>query len=364
MRHELARVDEHERAVRVRGVGERADVVDRAEHVRHRADREELRAVEQLVERREVEAEVGRERDPAQLDAAFGGEHLPRHDVGVVLHVREHDRVAGLQVGARPRVRDEVDRLGRVAGEDDLVGARRVDEAGDLAPRVLERGRGLLGDACRRRGGCWRSGCGSASSIASSTAIGFCADDAESRYTSRLPLTSRSRIGKSRLIGGDVERAHRRRLPRAVRNASKPRASTCERDLRAAGGDDAAVDEHVHDVGDEVLEQALVVRDREDAELRAGVADLGDAGRDLAQRVDVEAGVGLVEHRDVGFHHRHLQYLVALLLAAREALVEIPLLEAAVHAQALRPLDEAQADLEHREVVDALAAWRWPGARS
>ena len=50
VRHVLARVDEHERAVRVRGVGERADVVDRAEHVRHRADREQPGAVEQLVE--------------------------------------------------------------------------------------------------------------------------------------------------------------------------------------------------------------------------------------------------------------------------------------------------------------------------
>ena len=47
-----------------------------------------LRAVEQLVEVGEVEPEVVGERDPAQLDAAFGGEHVPRHDVGVVLHVR------------------------------------------------------------------------------------------------------------------------------------------------------------------------------------------------------------------------------------------------------------------------------------
>ena len=48
--HVLAGVDEDERVVRVGGVGERADLVDRAEHVRHRADREQLRAVEQLVE--------------------------------------------------------------------------------------------------------------------------------------------------------------------------------------------------------------------------------------------------------------------------------------------------------------------------
>ncbi len=85
-------------------------------------------------------------RDPAELDAPFGGEDLPRHHVGVMLHVRQHDRVAGAEVRAGPRVGDEVDRLGRVAGEDDLVGARCVDEARDLAPGVLERGRRFFGD--------------------------------------------------------------------------------------------------------------------------------------------------------------------------------------------------------------------------
>ena len=77
---------------------------------------------------------------------------------------------------------------------------------------------------------------------------------------------------------------------------------------------------------------------------------------DLAQRVDVETGVGLVEHGHVGLHQRHLQHLVALLLAARESLVEVALREAGVHAEALGPVDELHADLEHREVVDALAA--------
>ena len=87
VRHRLAGVDEHEGAGGVGGVGERADVVDRAEHVRHRGDREQLGAVEEAVEVGEVEAVVVGEGDPAQLDAALGGEDVPRHDVGVVLHV-------------------------------------------------------------------------------------------------------------------------------------------------------------------------------------------------------------------------------------------------------------------------------------
>ena len=121
----------------------------------------------------------------------------------------------------------------------------------------------------------------------------------------------------------------------------------------------------MHDVGREVGEDPLVVGDQQDAELRAVRArtSLMPAAT-TRERVDVEAGVGLVEHREVGLHHRHLEDLVALLLAAGEALVEVALGEAVVHAEALRPLHELHADLEHREVVDALADGHAPGAGS
>ena len=88
---------------------------------------------------------------------------------------------------------------------------------------------------------------------------------------------------------------------------------------------------------------------------RAVLAHLFDAAAHDAERVDVETGVGLVEHGDVGREQCHLQDLVALLLAAREALVEVPLGEAHVHAEALGPVEERHAHLEDREVVDAPA---------
>ena len=91
----LGGVDEHERARRVRGVGQQPDVVEGAEHVRHRGDRQQLGAVEQSVEVGEVELEVVRDRDPAQLDAALGDEDVPRNDVGVMLHLGDDHRVAG-----------------------------------------------------------------------------------------------------------------------------------------------------------------------------------------------------------------------------------------------------------------------------
>ena len=76
-------------------------------------------------------------------------------------------------------------------------------------------------------------------------------------------------------------------------------------------------------------------------------------GHDL-QGVDVEAGVGLVEDGDLGLEDRHLEDLVALLLAAGEALVEVAVGEGRVHVEPLHPLHDRQAQLEHRQ-VDALA---------
>ena len=56
----------------------------------------------------------------------------------MMLEHRQHDPVARLQIGAAPALGDEVDPLGRAADEDDLVGRRRADEAGDPPPRRLE----------------------------------------------------------------------------------------------------------------------------------------------------------------------------------------------------------------------------------
>ena len=46
---------------------------------------------------------------------------VPRHDVGVMLHHAEHDLVARADASKTEARRDEIDRLGRRSGEDDLV---------------------------------------------------------------------------------------------------------------------------------------------------------------------------------------------------------------------------------------------------
>ena len=81
----------------------------------------------------------------------------------------------------------------------------------------------------------------------------------------------------------------------------------------------------MHDVGPQLVEQPGVVRDREHAQVVVGGHGL-DAAGDVAQRVDVEPAVDLVEHRELRPEHRELQRLGPLLLAAGELDVD-PTLE-------------------------------------
>ncbi len=64
----------------------------------------------------------------AQRCAFFFGEHLPRHDVGVMFHLGANDLVAFLEVSAPPRIRDEVDGFGGIARPDDLARGFGADE--------------------------------------------------------------------------------------------------------------------------------------------------------------------------------------------------------------------------------------------
>ena len=90
-----------------------------------------------------------------------------------------------------------------------------------------------------------------------------------------------------------------------------------------------AVHEDVDDVGLDVVEEALVVGDEEEA---TGLAAHGiDAAGDDFEGVDVEAGVGFVEDSVFGFQHHELEDLVAFFLATGEAFVDGTAGEGAIH---------------------------------
>ena len=84
------------------------------------------------------------DREKTELRAGLPGEDLPRHEIAVVLHLREEDDVALAEKRAAPGLRHEVNRLRGSASEDDLFLAGRVEEAGDPLARafVLLRGAG------------------------------------------------------------------------------------------------------------------------------------------------------------------------------------------------------------------------------
>src|SRR5438093_3734254 len=127
--------------------------------------------------------------------------------------------------------------------------------------------------------------------------------------------------------------------------------------LRAAGLDDPPVVEDVDAVGPDVIEEAVVVCDDDDA--RLGRLETVDRVGDDAHRVDVEAGVRLVHDRHLRLEHGQLQDLGPLLLAAREALVEVAGRELVVHAQLGHGRAHAPTELDRRglalDVLDRLA---------
>src|SRR5260370_21401729 len=116
-----------------------------------------------------------------------------------------------------------------------------------------------------------------------------------------------------------------------------------EGEVRAAGLDDAPLIHHVDHIRRNVVQDALVVRDDQHAHARA--TQRVHPLRDDAQRVDIQAGVGFVQDRHARLKHRHLQDLRALLLAAREPLVQIAADEAAIHLGELHLLVEQLAEL-------------------
>ena len=134
----LRAVDQHRNAV---GVGDPRHLFDRhqrAEHVRHVGDRHHLGArTDQLLEFVDQEVSLIVDRRPFDHRALAFAEEMPRHDVGMVLHDREDDLVAGLDALAAERIGDEVDRLGGIAGEDDLFLAPGIEKCRHFFARAF-----------------------------------------------------------------------------------------------------------------------------------------------------------------------------------------------------------------------------------
>jgi hypothetical protein len=142
----LGAVDQHGDAAGVRAPHHLLDGHDGAQHVGHMRDGHHPRALaQQRLELVDQELAAVGDRRPLQHAALALAVEVPGHDVGMVLHDREHDLVALPEVRAEG-ARDQVDRVRQVAGEDDLLHRRRIEEAAHGLARVLEAGGGGVGE--------------------------------------------------------------------------------------------------------------------------------------------------------------------------------------------------------------------------
>lgn len=143
----LGAVDDHDRAVRVRCVGHRADGEDGAEDVGDVREGDDPGAgAQQGVVGGEVHGAVVVQGDDPQPGALLGAQQLPGDDVGVVFEGGEDDLVAGAHASAAPGLGDQVDAFGGAPYEDDLLGPPGPDETRDPASRALQQGGGLTGE--------------------------------------------------------------------------------------------------------------------------------------------------------------------------------------------------------------------------
>ena len=134
----LAAVDQHRNAARMRDPHDLLDRRHRAQRIRHMGDGDELRAVGQaLLEFLDVEHAEIVDRHPDQLGALPFADEMPRHDVGMMLHDREHDLVALADVRHAEAIGDRVDRLGRDLVKTISSVLRRVQEAAHRFARLF-----------------------------------------------------------------------------------------------------------------------------------------------------------------------------------------------------------------------------------
>ena len=122
----LRAIHEQQRTRAVHLFGDLRDRVDRAERVGHVLKRNEPRLlVQQRIELVEAVPPLVIDVDVADACADALREHLPGHEVGMVLENADDDLIAGLDVLDAPRARDQVHALGRAAHPYDLAGIAR-----------------------------------------------------------------------------------------------------------------------------------------------------------------------------------------------------------------------------------------------
>src|SRR6185437_757753 len=133
MHRALRTIDQHRNAVRMREFDDFFYRHRGAKNVRHLRDGDHFGSrCEQLLEFVEQKIAFVVDRRPLDHGTLALAQEMPWHDVGVVLHDRKNDFVARLDALTTERVGHKIDRLGGVAGKDDLFGALGIDKTANF----------------------------------------------------------------------------------------------------------------------------------------------------------------------------------------------------------------------------------------
>ena len=130
------------------GMGDGGEFLDRIDspqyvaHVRHR--HQACAGGEQLFIGFEVELACFVDRYDLNDNAFSVAEHLPRHNVRMMLHRAEYDFIAGLHAGLAETRRDKVEAFCRAACEDDFVARPGAYKAGHAFTGLFVEFGGLL----------------------------------------------------------------------------------------------------------------------------------------------------------------------------------------------------------------------------
>ena len=146
VRHRLAGVEDRQRADRLGALHQLRDGCDGPGDIRMMAEGNDFDIAIQL-QRVDVDTAFRADRVPLQRCAGAPGQLLPRHEVGVVFQFGGDDHVAGtdrmLETVVPQCIGDQVDGLGRVLGEHQLIGIG-ADERRDVGAALLVGVGGLL----------------------------------------------------------------------------------------------------------------------------------------------------------------------------------------------------------------------------
>ena len=131
MRNPLGAVDKDQRACFVGEAAEQSHIVDRSQRVGQMRDGNDAHAARRQQPTVGINVQLAGiiDRDHTQRGAGPLRQHLPRDDVGMMLHYRDHNLITGVEIAAAPARRDEVDALSGAAREEDLPIVLHVEKA-------------------------------------------------------------------------------------------------------------------------------------------------------------------------------------------------------------------------------------------